>query len=159
MSIFPSLSRSASCPFAHQHRWRGWRLLHSARRTRGLSSHPWWWTVPPHYHTSSRWACLPRSAQTRASACCASPHHWGLRPGPQSRSQGHLWDYSQRLKDPRAHNYMKGTLTGAVVTAGWVACPWSRILKDSPWWVICLWTPTNPACPRTHQIKSLPVLQ
>lgn len=49
---------------------------------------------------------------------------------------------------------MMGPLTGAVVTAGWVAGPLSRILKKNSWWVIWLWTPTNSRYPRIYQIST-----
>lgn len=155
VSHFPSHHPcSTSSSSAHQRRWRGWHRLHSARRTRGPSSHPWSSTVPPRCHTLSRWACLPRSAQTHAFACCASPRHWGPRPGPQSHSRRHPRDYSLRLQDPKAHSCMMGPLFGAVVTARWRADPSSRILKGNSWWVIWLWTPRNPMCPRTYQIST-----
>lgn len=49
---------------------------------------------------------------------------------------------------------MMGPLTGAVVTAGWVAGPLSRILKKNSWWVIWLWTPTNSRYPTIYQIST-----
>lgn len=49
-----------------------------------------------------------------------------------------------------------GPLTGAVVTAGQVADPSSRILKGNSWWVIWLWTPIHPMCPRTTKSLLVP---
>lgn len=135
----------------HRRRWLGWHLLHSVRRTRGPSSHPWWQTGPPHYHTVSRWACLPRSAQTRASFGCASPHHWGPRhwdprhwglhhqgllPGPQCYSQDLQGDCRRKLQFSRAHKCLPGPQPEAKVVGGWLAGPRPWILKGSPEWLI-----------------------
>lgn len=128
--------------FTHRHRWHGWHLLHSAQRTQGLSSRPWWQKGPPRYRTVSRWACLPHSAQTRASAGCASPHHWGPRHwgphhwgpllDPQSYSQVLRPDCCLKLQSSSAHKCLMGPRPEAKVTGDWMAGPWPWILKGSP---------------------------
>lgn len=140
-SIFPATSPPLLSPFlvTHQHRWHGWRLLHSAQRTPGLSSPPWWPRVPPRYHTVSRWACPPHSARTRASVGCASPHHWGphrwvLLPDPQNYSQVLWWGCCLRLRFPSAHQCLMQPQPEAEVIGGWMAGPW--ILKGSLEWLI-----------------------